>query len=534
MKSSSREEMGSVGRERGVGNALPSYLMSRILVLANVKRWKINLLFRRDREEVWIALSAIRFGLDGNEVRRSLASSGLSWKRLHDILRTWLPREGFYTLLDANPVGLLFSFSFGEGKFVGKALTPAYPDEEEEETYFHSETIFEVTFSEDGYDANMCGMSVKLDSFLQEGFEIKSLRSISGDDVPALRVGPRHVDVRAVDRAVLEGKDDDDEDRAVVLHRSDEGGDGVFSRWFRRLSSATENQSFKLDKYPRIEETWARANTRSEEDADSAHLAGTSRSMMKELIRVFARHRCTMSFQYVDGPVRILSSTFKYSHGMPLIRPGLYHGVYNGRYGKYRREIILVEYRRYAWSSTARAEQNATMTQIGNEVFSQLARQRGWEQIRLRITNFLNNSGSSDVVFVVGRKVTGDWHVPMRQITFVALVHPQMQHDAESTFRNLRRVRDRGEDGSGKSYDVIRSFVGWGTLAFPGFRRPSWNDGTLCQIRTSSSEEEEDDAFAFVWGQWSHRTNEACVLRWIKTQSRFPFFSNGGRKSLLP
>ena len=38
---------------------------------------------------------------------------------------------------------------------------------------------------------------------------------------------------------------------------------------------------------------------------------------------------------------------FVYHRGMPLIRPGLYHGSYNKMYGKFQSEILLVEYRRF-------------------------------------------------------------------------------------------------------------------------------------------------------------------------------------------
>ena len=93
----------------------------------------------------------------------------------------------------------------------------------------------------------------------------------------------------------------------------------------------------------------------------------------------------------------------------------------------------------------------------------------------------------------VGRKVTGDVHVPMGANTFVALLEPSHLLGAVVSARShlSRRTRARG----GVTEPVVRAWPGFGTLSFPGFQSPSWDSGWLVQL--------EDDAsgtrFAFIW-----------------------------------
>ena len=90
-------------------------------------------------------------------------------------------------------------------------------------------------------------------------------------------------------------------------------------------------------------------------------------------------------------------------------------------------------------------------------------------------------TNANEAIFIIARKVTGDLHVPSGAITFGALIHPQLESDEDKD--NLpKKVRDR--DRADIMYDVIKHYPGWGTLAYPGFRNPSWIDGNfLCGVR---------------------------------------------------
>ena len=138
-------------------------------------------------------------------------------------------------------------------------------------------------------------------------------------------------------------------------------------------------------------------------------------------------------------------------------------------------------------------------------------------------------AGTDELIFVAGRKICGDVHVPMRTLTWAALVHPQPPASIDDL--SVRHVCERGVPG--KQYRVIRSFPGWGTLAAVGFRSPSWNRGLLVQIEAETScfgrirhvEGRELHAFAFLWGRDGHE--DAVVLRWLRVQEECPFFFKG-------
>ena len=123
--------------------------------------------------------------------------------------------------------------------------------------------------------------------------------------------------------------------------------------------------------------------------------------------------------------------------GMPIIKPGLYTGVYHEMYGLFKREVILVEYRKYILPADE-GDRERVWKQISREIFDCPGKHkdphRVCESVQEQVESQKKDSSSSSetpVVFVVGRKVTGDVHVHMRQLTFGALVHPQFQRPGD-------------------------------------------------------------------------------------------------------
>jgi len=218
---------------------------------------------------------------------------------------------------------------------------------------------------------------------------------------------------------------------------------------------------------------------------------------------------------------------------MPLITPGLYHGCYNLMYGKFRREVVLVYYKKFCWGNAK--ERSKCMTQIKQDIFSNGVEQSDPKHLFSKISKYLHPT-KGDCVFVLGKKVTGDYHVTCDRLTFGALVSPQIEEKQQHN--TFSRIRDRGDDGCGKTYPVLRRFFGFGTLSFPGFHSPHWDEGTLVQIdpRDDSHKSQKTcPSFAFVWGrndqpEDEENVAEATVLRWVKDQDLFPFFSRHCRR----
>ena len=142
----------------------------------------------------------------------------------------------------------------------------------------------------------------------------------------------------------------------------------------------------------------------------------------------------------------------------------------------------------------------------------------------------------SKVVFCVGRKATGDMHVPMGAITWAALVYPPDDSPERPQRSALEMIFDDSEE---REREVRGSWFGFGCLAFPGFNSPSWSLGRLCLLAPDRAppplpptrkageggaqsddaaeeyDEDEGDTFAFAWD----RNQNATVLKWLPAQN---------------
>ena len=169
---------------------------------------------------------------------------------------------------------------------------------------------------------------------------------------------------------------------------------------------------------------------------------------------------------------------------------------------------------------------------------------------------------SVEAVFCVGRKVTGDAHVPAGAASWGALCYPPVYssspagaaNDAKSSSSEANSGSSAAGDdelaGDGSGFPhfqpatsvvgrhnnaripVNRAWPGWGTLAFPGFERPSWSDGQLCQLRggggsgggSEDGEDNDDGRFAFMWDR--EESQPATVLKWLSVQQEYPFVNS--------
>merc|ERR1712151_936762 len=114
-----------------------------------------------------------------------------------------------------------------------------------------------------------------------------------------------------------------------------------------------------------------------------------------------------------------------------------------------------------------------------------------------------------------GIKQCGDFHVPMGATTFVAVAGPA---EASSILARGSTAPSTVLDRQSKQRErVARSWRGWGTLAMPGFRHPSWAGGWLVQLEDDRGR--GDHRFGFVWD----RNQDAVVLHWIRAQDMNPF-----------
>jgi hypothetical protein len=190
------------------------------------------------------------------------------------------------------------------------------------------------------------------------------------------------------------------------------------------------------------------------------------------------------------------------------VRSGMYIGDYshNRMYGLYGMEALLLERRAFTTQGEGllalraffgRGDSTQPLGAPVDELLEWLA----------------SHAPGGRCMLLVGRKITGDFHVPMGASTFVALLEPAMPQEGRETapppptFALTRGGRER----------VVRGWDGFGTLALPGFGSPQWDPGWLVQL--------EDDGdgrrFAFVWG--SRQGDSANMLHQVVAQNTAVF-----------
>lgn len=202
--------------------------------------------------------------------------------------------------------------------------------------------------------------------------------------------------------------------------------------------------------------------------------------MFAELL-ASGNHQYPLIFDWVDGPVQ--EKHFRYEKTMPIIQPGLYSASYSASYGCFQRECVLIQHLQYEFPKWPVRSTSSGDDNIGEKDVSFTTVNPGaidvWNRIRTDIfrnqadpSNIMNHIREkitaiqpTKIIFTVGKKVTGDPHVPMGKFTFGAMVFPDIGKSANA-LQKLGFMRDR--QARQRTYEVFTCYDGWGTLAYPG------------------------------------------------------------------
>ena len=115
-----------------------------------------------------------------------------------------------------------------------------------------------------------------------------------------------------------------------------------------------------------------------------------------------------------------------------------------------------------------------------------------------------------ELVFVCWRKITGDVHVPMGNVSFCALITPSLLLPETDSLQRAETVTDRN---TGRTAHITHRWYAWGTRALPGFRRPQWSNGMFVRLRSDAA-----PRLAFCFN-----SNSATILDWLPAQDNEPF-----------
>ncbi|KAL7555136.1 hypothetical protein ACHAWF_018771 [Thalassiosira exigua] len=462
---------------------------------------------------------------------------------MYRILHEWSKREGFYVLEQASPWGLLCLLHLEKGKLVGEVLTPTAFQEHSQrlrargdyrsDGLFDREVFFEAKFGKGGMlrNGSVCGgedaCSVLSEEMLgQDRLDVVYMANDvfnQGQPLHSTARKSSENNIALMMEGELRGPDDDGSGR-------DARSNSVNSRWWplrqlqrirhrlvdRRLRPPSDlnNLTFfapgldELTGQNPLADSMVRlwkAQNRTHNIFGSEIIQSMWDLLHNDDFQRGMSIPMMLNFQYVDGPSQ--NKDIRMSESMPVIRPGLYCGTYHPEmYGKYCNEILLLEYRKYD------VRQSGVWDRIHAEVFNS---QESDEALR-RTEALAEETGNDEVVFVIGRKVTGDMHVPAGKSTFSALVHPLFPNpNPELPDIRTAQSSDSGEDSM---LQVIRQWHGFGTVAYPIFQQPSTKPGILLQLENDS---DGNHRFGFLWDR---EMNETMVLKWLPIQDRYHWF----------
>eukprot|EP00554_Chaetoceros_debilis_P016448 CAMPEP_0194123412 /NCGR_PEP_ID=MMETSP0150-20130528/54419_1 /TAXON_ID=122233 /ORGANISM="Chaetoceros debilis, Strain MM31A-1" /LENGTH=508 /DNA_ID=CAMNT_0038816647 /DNA_START=81 /DNA_END=1604 /DNA_ORIENTATION=+ len=375
------------------------------------------------------------------------------WRVLYDqILSVYAPLEGYCSICNAWPWGLLLECHFKDGKFCGDLVraiqnnTIIEGSSTSTSQYIRkSDKIFEISFGQGG--------EAKCEIFLGDT-EAKDDDQQSSTKTHALEFGFNFQRAKLLDH--------------VVTTESPRQKDGfLFKINWDANTFANHNllrsTCFVWPPVGTVPHLWnddEEGPPRANEiitgiQKNPWHIDGESHTNLPQLLL----EPLDIAWPSRKGNKQTLPTLRKVSSLKMPLTSGLYAGSYGSQYGCLRHEILHLSYI------------DPSCPKSLDDVF----------QSRMPHSDFLGSHDSSSVL-LIGRKVTGDMHVPAGEITW---------------FADINRLCGDGtapatiEDQNGTHHRVVRSWNGLGTLSYSLFRKPSWDEGWLLEL--------EANIFAFNW-----------------------------------
>ncbi len=317
-----------------------------------------------------------------------------SWWALHAVLERWGPREGFYSLANAFPWGLLLLLRFKGGCFVGEVIRGGGEGSGSSGIDIDGRTeVLRVRFAADGSAAavRVCGRAGAVDA--EPSGPLHGALPLEWSPVPWTPAHP--LARRAFEAPGLNLFVTPVAQPASLLGRAR----AALGGWLRPppaadtaagAAAASGAAAGELPLPPTTADDAAAAAAAVDADADAADAAlfaaaavaapadpvqrvltcwhpaapGDPRELCAALIgggggggaggpggagggAGFRSGLGALRLRAVEGPA-CPAAAIAFSADMPVVRPGLYAGAYGADYGQHRVEHLLVEYRRCA------------------------------------------------------------------------------------------------------------------------------------------------------------------------------------------
>jgi len=426
----------------------------------------------------------------------------LSPRGLYRALEQWMPMEGFYVLTTAFPWGLLALLRIHNGQLCAR-LVRFLPDQQTDNFLEIEVPMFEVSICEEkgnirsSISAPWLQPNVTATLAPVESSELVAFTEEAGLFM-SRKIGEVGLFRPRRSFRLEVGEEPGQPATSPAKPATTEGKFGYPYGLQDYLDSDSEGEHVKELLYGSVlSENWSPGRLSNTED----ELKERTSSMLREMLGS-SRSLIPCDLALIRSPDEFMPA----DPFVPRLRPGLYAGDYgHGFYGQFRVEVLLLDY------VSLTPEEIKAEVQEPTRLFG---RPRGGHLPpgQLRQLAELNQT----ITFMRVVKQCGDLHVPMGATTFVAVCAPDVGSALTETPAPpsvLNRQTSSWET-------VVRSWRGFGTLATPGFHRPSWAAGWLAQFAGAV------DRFGFVWD----RNQDAVVLKWIGLQDTSPFL----QRSWLP
>jgi len=428
----------------------------------------------------------------------------LSSQGLYRVLEQWTPCEGYYVLSPAFPWGLLVLVRIAAGQVSADVIRFVPRDDGSFSEV--SISLFKVSFSEDrpgvvrSIISGACWGDAEILVSALDPQDLVARTEVAGF-FPSAKIAQAGLfETRRALRlqSWLPGEADPDDSSDDDVAAS--GKRHVKASGYANIPRPSRLMASMLQGSSSDSEPEAACRTAAWEVGvllESEELAQDRTEMMLKDMLQLCNIPCDLAL--LRGPEDFVPR----DPGVPRIRPGLYVGDYgHTMYGQFRTEVLLLEH--ISLSADEMIEESKSPTRVFGRPEDENPPPELRELVNLH----------SEITFMRGVKQCGDFHVPIGATTFVAVCGPPAACSALDSFRCPAMVLNRQ---TRQMEEVRRSWRGWGTLAAPGFSRPSWAGGWLVQVGDDAHN--GDNRFGFVWD----RNQDAVVLRWIGLQDSSPF-----------
>lgn len=210
-------------------------------------------------------------------------------------------------------------------------------------------------------------------------------------------------------------------------------------------------------------------------------------AMLRALVSVIPDRSLTLGLLRGPAPSRLQDPSG------PCVKPGFYAGDFGeADYGNFSREVCLVDYSQIDLDSKSYSEGSLKLSRLF----------RGDVPYPFSGLRQCLPEGSS-ITVATCKKATGDIHVPMGQMAWVALVEPSYE---ALGLPDLPPLPEGLHDKDGGRLEVLEARPGAGTLAGAGFREARWDFGWLLRLAGGR--------LAFAW----QGDLEVIALSWARAQ----------------